>query len=82
MSTLTLPTNKKTANLTPEQRRALLLKQLEKQQRLTLSDFSTWGKIHNWMDFQKSAGIVAPTEVVSRPVSVETIKEVFDIVRK
>lgn len=77
-----IPTNKKTANLTPEQQRALLLKQLGKQERQTLSDFTTFGRIHNWSDFTKVSGLRPPPQSAAKEISVAAIREAFEIIRK
>jgi len=69
--------NKKSSNLSVEQRQLLFLKQLDKQKRSTLADF-TFGKIKNWEDYTASSGLRIDAELATQPATYANIKLAFD----
>lgn len=74
-----LTSTRKTSSLTPEQHRALIVRQLEKSKRSTLTDFQL-GKITNWQDYINLSGMPIPAGISddTTPVSYKLIRDTFD----
>lgn len=70
--------HKKASSLNPEERKLLLIKQLEKSKRSTMGD-AAMGKITNWQDFLNLSGITVPAELSSQEITMPAIKKAFDI---
>lgn len=70
--------NLKSSSLDDNQRRVVLLKQLHRQQQITVGDYQL-GKIKSWNDFSKSSGFNPPEQILSTEFSSKNIREAFKI---
>jgi len=71
------PSSRKlTSNLSAEETKALLLKQLEKQRRFAVTDRAL-GKITTWAQFTTSTGFAVPAEYLGWEVTAELINKIF-----
>jgi len=59
-----------------------LLRQLSRQERTTITDFASFGRIKNWNDFKRATGITAPETLLQRELSVDAIREAFGILKQ